>query len=168
MLTDLKVLYDYGYWANKRLFGVSSQLTREQFVQPIAGSYGSVRNTLVHALSAESGWLERCGGPARGPRLNPDNYPTLESVVGAWANLEKYVREFLSELKEEDLRRQISFTIDGVVQYSMELGYLLHHAAIHGIHHRGQVSLLLRMLGYEPGNVDILIYYGDKRSRDPR
>ena len=50
---DLTSLYDYGYWVNRKLFPVLQQLTPEQFTQPVAGSYGSVRNTLVHVLSAE-------------------------------------------------------------------------------------------------------------------
>jgi uncharacterized damage-inducible protein DinB len=53
MVEDLKTLFDYSYWANDRLCGVLSQLTTEQFTQPVAGSYGSIRNTMVHILSAE-------------------------------------------------------------------------------------------------------------------
>jgi uncharacterized damage-inducible protein DinB len=159
---DLEVLYDYGYWANKRLFQLISQLTQEQFAQPVAGSYGSIRNTLVHVLSAEWGWLDRCGGPERGPRLKPDNYPTVESLVEAWNKVEEYVRDFLIKLKDEDLAREIEFTIEGPEKRSMQLGYLMQHAAIHGVHHRAQVALLVRMLGYEPGNLDMLIYYADK------
>jgi uncharacterized damage-inducible protein DinB len=37
---------------------------------------------------------------------------------------------------------------------------------MHGVHHRAQVALLLRMLGYEPGNVDLLVYYADKHRND--
>ena len=44
---DLEVLYDYGYWANNKLFQLISQLAPEQFTQPVAGSYGSIKNTLV-------------------------------------------------------------------------------------------------------------------------
>ena len=62
---DLKERYDYGYWANQKLFKVLETLTPEEFTQSVAGSYGSIRNTLVHVLSAEAGWLERCGGPER-------------------------------------------------------------------------------------------------------
>jgi uncharacterized damage-inducible protein DinB len=40
----------------------------------------------------------------------------------------------------------------------------MHHAAVHAVHHRGQVALLLRTLGYEPGNFDLLLYVGEKRS----
>src|SRR5205823_2950267 len=74
---DLEGLYDYGYWANKKLFHVISQLTPEEFTRPVAGSYGSIRNTMVHIMSAEWGWLSRCGGPERGARLNPGDYPTV-------------------------------------------------------------------------------------------
>ena len=51
---------------------VLSQVTTEQFTQPVAGSYGSIRNTMVHMLSAEWGWLERCGGAARGAHAELD------------------------------------------------------------------------------------------------
>ena len=39
--TDLAVLYDYGYWVNRKLFPVLLQLSPEQFTQPVGGSYGS-------------------------------------------------------------------------------------------------------------------------------
>lgn len=115
-------------------------------------------------MSAEWGWLDRCGGPERGAALKADDYPTVESLSETWNRVEMYVREFLSTLKDEDLTRIIEFTLGQTGKYSMPLGELLHHAAIHGIHHRGQASLLLRVLGYVPGNFDILFYYADKRS----
>jgi len=39
---DLEVLYDYRYWANKKLFQLISQPTPEQLALPVAGSYGSI------------------------------------------------------------------------------------------------------------------------------
>ncbi len=159
---DLEGLYDYGYWANKRLLHVIAQLTPEEFTRPVAGSYGSIRNTMVHILSAQWGWLGRCGGPERGARLNPGDYPTVESLTETWNRVEVYVREFLSTLKDEDLARTVDYMIGGA-EDTMPLGELMHHAANHGVHHRGQVALLLRLLGYPPGNFDILFYYGDKR-----
>ncbi|HJQ69889.1 MAG TPA: DinB family protein [Blastocatellia bacterium] len=160
---ELEVLYDYGYWANKRLFKVISELTPEQFAEPVASGHRSIRNTLVHTLSAEWGWLDRCGGPERGARLNPDNYPTLESLLADWGKVEGYVRDFLSRLKDEDLARDVEFTLVGPGKYSMLLGHLMHHAAAHGVHHRAQVALMLRMMGYEPSDFDMLLYYAEKR-----
>ncbi|HWQ35236.1 MAG TPA: DinB family protein [Blastocatellia bacterium] len=127
---DLEVLYDYSYWADRRLFQSLAQLSPDQFTQPVAGSYGSIRNTLVHTLSAEWGWLDRCGGPQRGPRLNPDDYPDLESLVAAWNKVEVSLRDFLKNLKDEELHREIEFTIGGPEKHSMPLGHLLQHAVL--------------------------------------
>jgi uncharacterized damage-inducible protein DinB len=156
---DLKGLFDYSYWANDRVFSVLSQLTTEHFTQPVAGSYGSIRNTMVHMLSAEWGWLERCGGTRRGPALNAQDYPTVASLLDRWKYVEACVRGFLSTLNDDDLERVMEFAIGSGPTQSMALGHLLHHAAVHAVHHRGQVALLLRMLGYVPGNFDILLYY---------
>jgi uncharacterized damage-inducible protein DinB len=159
-VSDLEQLYDYSYWANKRLFAVIEQLTPEEFCRPVAGSYGSIRNTLVHVLSAEWGWLDRCGGPPRGPKLDPANYPTFESLVSAWNTIEQSMRTFLSGLHDEDLAREIEFSFNPAEKHSKPIGRLLHHGAVHGIHHRGQVALLLRTLGRAPGNFDLL-FFGD-------
>lgn len=164
LVSDLERLYDYGYWANKRLLGAVSQLTPEQFTQSVAGSYGSVRNTLVHVLSAEWGWLDRCGGHARGARLKPEAYPTLDALAQEWDRVEGYVREFLSGLKDEDLSREVEFAIGGGTTSAATLGDLMQHAALHAVHHRGQVALLLRALGHVPGDFDMLFFVAAPRS----
>ncbi len=159
---DLERLYDYSYWANKKVLAVVAQLTPEQFTQTVAGSYGSVRNTLVHMLSAEWGWLDRCGGHARGPALKADDYPNLECLAETWAKVEAWVRLFLADLKDEDLDRAVEFKNARGETRAMALGELMQHGANHGAHHRGQVALLLRALGYVPGNFDLLFYDADR------
>jgi|SRR5215471_1689333 len=166
---DLRRLYDYSYWANRKLFHVMDQMAPEQFTQAIAGSYGSIRNTMVHVLNAEWGWLERCGGPPRGPQLSADDYATVAALAAAWAKVEAHVRGFLDRLNDEDLARPIEFVIPrGGPPRVMPLGELMQHAANHAVHHRGQVALLMRVLGYTPGNCDMLIYDGEKRRADER
>jgi uncharacterized damage-inducible protein DinB len=162
-IKDLEVLYDYGYWANRKLFEVIVQLTPEQFTRPVGGGHESIRNTMVHVLSAEAGWLDRCGGPKRGPRLNPDDFPTVESVIQAWNKVEAQVREFLAKLKDEDLARNAEYATDRSEKVSMPIGELVQHSANHAVHHRGQVAVLLRLLGHVPGNFDILFYFAEKR-----
>lgn len=162
-VSDLQRLYDYHYWANRKLLGVVAWLTPEQFTRRVAGSYGSIRNTLVHVLSAEWGWLDRCGGPERGERLDPWDYPTVDSVTQAWMRVEGYMRDFLSGLEDESLGRHIEFALEAGEKQSVPLGDLVLHAAVHAVHHRGQVALLLRALGFVPGNFDVLVYVGDQQ-----
>jgi uncharacterized damage-inducible protein DinB len=165
---DLETLFDYGHWANRKLLEAISRLTPEQVTQTVGGSDGSIRNTMVHVLSAEWGWLSRCGGPDRGAPLRPDDYPTVEALVATWNKVEGYLHEFLSKLRDEDLARNVEFAIGGAEKRSMPLGELLQHAANHGVHHRGQVSLRLRLLGYTPDNFDLLFYYAEKRGLPAR
>ena len=161
---DLRRRFDYGYWANRRLLQVTAQMAPGQFTQAVAGSYGSVRNTMVHVLSAEWGWLERCGGPPRGPQLSADDYPTVAAVGEAWTVVESHMRAFLATLRDDDLGRLVEFVVPrGGEKRVMPVGELMQHAANHGVHHRGQVALLIRLLGYTPGNIDLLIYDAEKR-----
>jgi uncharacterized damage-inducible protein DinB len=87
----------------------------------------------------------------------------LDSVTRYWATQERNLRVFLAGVSNADLSRRFEFKAP-LFSFSkvMAVGEILHHAAIHNTHHRGQVTLLLRALGHEPGNVDILFYYAEK------
>jgi len=159
---DLELLFEYGYWANSKLMGPLSRLTEEEFTLKIGGAYESIRTTLVHIMSAEWGWLGRCGGPERGPRLNAANFPTLQSVSETGEKIEGYWRDFLSKLTDDDLQRVVEYSNDFGEKREMPIGELMQHVVFHGAHHRGQVSLMLRELGYSPGNIDLLFYYAEK------
>jgi uncharacterized damage-inducible protein DinB len=160
----METFFDYSYWANRKLFEVLSQLTTEQFTQPVGGSYGSIRNTLVHMMSTEWGWLDRSGGTPRGPRLNPADFPTFRSVVEQWRRVEEYVRQFLARARDEDLDRVVEFAIGDGPKQALSVGQMMHHGAVHGVHHRGQIALLLRTLGCIPGNFDIVFYYSQPKA----
>lgn len=159
---DLETFYDYNYWANKKILPVISQLTTEEFTRSVAGGYGSIRNTMVHLLSTEWGWLSRCGGHQRGASLKADDYPTVEPLLKDWEKVEGYMREFLSTLEDGDITKNVEYHGKGSKKRSMPMGELLHHSIIHGAHHRGQVAVLLRELGYAPGSFDILFYYAEQ------
>ena len=122
-ITALRTQFDYGYWANAKVLSVVSILTTEQFTQPVSGSYGSIRNTLVHMMSTEWGWLDRAGGPKRGPKLSGTDFPTFASVVEKWTEIEMNVRRFLDGLKDEDLARLVcAFGRVGVLYVEAKLG----------------------------------------------
>ena len=157
-IDDLRRLYDYNYWANEKLLAVVAQLKTEDFTRDVSGSYESIRNVLVHVMSAEWGWLDRCGGQARGPKLDPANYPDSSSVIDTWKRVEGYVQGFLAGLRDADLARDVEFSLGTAEKHVVALGDLMHHAVIHAVHHRGQVALMLRELGYAPGNFDLVIY----------
>jgi uncharacterized damage-inducible protein DinB len=161
---DLETLYDHGSWANRKLLGVVAQLTPEQFARTVDGTHGSVRNTLVHMLNAESLWLSRMSGKERIGPLDSAAVATTEPLIAAWKTVEIRFREWLKTLADADLARKVEFTIGGTTKLSMSIAELFEQTVLHGVHHRGQVSLLLRLLGMNPENFDILLYFAERRA----
>ena len=162
-VNDIDDVYNYSDWANQKLMNVIGKMEPEEFTRNLGGSFESIRTTLVHMLSAEWGWLGRCGGPERGPRLEPEAFPTLAAIQETWDKVRGLRREFLSSLKDADVLRMITYYNDNGEARSLSLGEILQHAANHNAHHRGQVSMMLRILGHSPGNVDQLFYRGETR-----
>ena len=120
---DLTGLYDYSYWANRKIFDVLSHLSPDEFTRQVAGSYGSARNTMVHIMSAEWGWLDRCGGMQRGPALVATDYPTAASVIDRWRQVEVNVRSFLASLRDEDLDQLREFPSAALPASSAEVTF---------------------------------------------
>jgi uncharacterized damage-inducible protein DinB len=55
-IRDILTLYDYNYWATRRLLAASKQVSPAQFLAPTAHSFGSLRGTLTHTLDSERAW----------------------------------------------------------------------------------------------------------------
>ena len=162
-IKDIDDVYTYSDWANQKVIKVIEGLPPEEFTGRVGGSYESIRNTLVHMLSAEWGWLARCGGLERGPKLEHEHFPTLAAIEETWGNVQRGRRELLSSLKDDDVPRMITYYNDRGEARSLSLGEIMLHAANHNAHHRGQVCMMLRILGHNPGNVDQLFYHAERR-----
>ena len=91
------------------------QLSQDQFTLELGGSFGSVRNTVVHTLSAECVWLARWKGENPPGMLAPDAYPDLASVRRAWTDNETRLRQLFEPLDEAGLQKVIPYkTFAGV------------------------------------------------------
>jgi len=88
--------------------------------------------------------------------LKASDYPEQKDLIERWRVVESHMREFLGTLQNDDMSCNVEFSIGNGPKHSVTLGALMHHAA--RVHHRGQVALLLRMLGRAPGNFDLLFY----------
>ena len=100
--SDLLLLYDYNYWANRRILDTAARAGEAQLDQ--AHNWGSVHGTLVHTLSAEWIWRVRCAeGVSPTVGLRHADLPTLEAVRLRWEAEEQAMRSFLAGLGDADL-----------------------------------------------------------------
>ncbi len=158
----LQNLYDYNYWARDQQLQACAKLSPEQFVQPLGGSFGSLRDTLLHIAGAEWIWCERWYG--RSPRAFPagSDFSSLQSIEGYWQSVEGDVRRFVDAVTAETLREPLSYINLAGKAWTYPLWQTMFHLVNHGTYHRGQVTTLLRQLGAEAASLDYLAMFDVK------
>jgi uncharacterized damage-inducible protein DinB len=159
---EMRTLYDYNAWANRRSMDAASRLPTDKFVQPLGSSFGSVRDTLAHIYVGEWLWLERFHGRSNSTLPDPKQFSHAASLREKWNVLESRLLEFVRGLSQEDLNREMVYKNLKLEDFRNPLWQSLHHLANHGTYHRGQVTTLLRQLGAQPVSTDLILFYRER------
>jgi uncharacterized damage-inducible protein DinB len=159
---DMRQLYDYNAWANRRAMEAAAALTPEQFTKPLGSSFSSVRDTLAHLYGAEWIWLERFQG--RSPASFPDasQFANLARLRERWLEQETHLLGFVRGLTQADLDRAMEYKTLKFGVYRNSLWQSMQHLVNHGTYHRGQVTTLLRQLGAQPILTDLMHFYRER------
>lgn len=157
---EIRELFAYDRWANRRILDVVSRLAPEEFGRDLGSSHPSVEATLAHLLAANWVWLERWLG--RSPTGLPDagwDVGTFEALRAKWAEIENVQQAFVDGLANDDLERPLSYRDTKGEPFEQPLWQLLRHAVNHASYHRGQVVTMLRQLGAEAVSTDLVLFY---------
>lgn len=158
---EIRELYAYHRWANARMLDAVANLEREEFVQRVGGSFGSVQATLAHMLGADWVWLERWTGTS--PTGFPDwDVSTFEALRTKWADVERAQASFVEGLEPDDLYRMVAYRNLAGTAADNELWQLLRHVVNHATYHRGQITVLLRDLGHGAPSTDLVLWYRNR------
>jgi uncharacterized damage-inducible protein DinB len=172
---DIQLLYEYDRWANNRVLRAASALSDEQFTRDLGGSFRSARDTLVHIIAGEWGWLAYWKEPTlsaafvadlrkrRDALFHPNTFPNLAAVQRKWAEVEKEQAEFVNGVTNESLRRMLPFRTT-----QASLANLMQHLANHSTYHRGQIALMMRQLGAKPLATDFHVFLVEGRREAAR
>jgi uncharacterized damage-inducible protein DinB len=167
---DIQMLFAYDRWANGRVLLAAAALSAEQFTRELGGGFGSARNTLVHILGGEWGWLTFWKEASPGPTFlkdlwtrhdalfDPSGFPDVAAVERKWAEVEKEQAEFLNRLTDESLKRMLPVRDTGIC-----LAHLMQHLANHSSYHRGQVALMMRLLDAKPLATDFHLFLLERK-----
>jgi uncharacterized damage-inducible protein DinB len=165
---DFRLLHEYDRWANHRILRAASALTPEQFTRGLGGGFRSVRDTLMHIIEGEWGWLqywkELSPGPGFLPDLwtradalfNPAAFPDIAAVQSKWAEVEKEQAEFVNRVSTQFLEK-----VFPVRSRQISLAHLMQHLVNHSTYHRGQIALMLRQLDAEPQATDFHVFLAE-------
>jgi uncharacterized damage-inducible protein DinB len=159
-LQDLRLLFDYHYWARDRLLDAVTPLTPDQFTLDVGSSFGSVRDTLAHIYAAEWAWYSRWLGHSPTALLPSDMFPDLAAIRAAWVDQEGKIRAFLAGLGEEGINRVFEYTLLSGHAGANPFWQMAQHVVNHATYHRGQVVTIMRQLGAAPPKpTDLIAFY---------
>jgi len=160
-IQDIHLLYEYNYWANKKLIAASAKIAQEQFTAPASFPYGGLRGTLLHVLDAEWGWRGLFENQSFNPDLKPEDFPTLQSLEARWHEEEIAMRAWLATLHNEDMESHLRYITDTGIQRDRILWHCLIHVVNHGTQHRSEAAALLTGYGQSPGDLDFTVFLND-------
>ena len=168
---DIALLYEYDRWANACVFQSLEALTVEQFTRDLGGSFGSVRDTMLHILGGEWTWLTFWKASSQDDTLladlrtrrqtlfSPEAFSSLDDVRRKWTEVEREQLDFVNSVTTESLQKM--FPARNAL---LSLAHLMQHVANHSTYHRGQVSLMMRQLGAKPAATDFHVFLGERRT----
>ncbi len=148
--------YAYHFTENRKIWDrYVTQLSHEQFTQAVDYSHGSVRDQIVHLMSADDTWFSGLRGVEFPEPLNPADFHDRESMRAHWDNVEHNMRAYLAALRD-DMLFEKPFP-DGEDK-DLILWQVLLHVANHGTDHRAQLLRLLHDLGVRTESQDYIFY----------
>jgi uncharacterized damage-inducible protein DinB len=163
-LQDIRDMYDYNDWANRRLLAMTEKVTPTQFIAPSSHSFSSLQATLVHILDNE--WQSRLllQGLPFGPEMKAVDFPTLAAIQQRWHKEDQTIRAYLDGLHDEDLMRIVRYQGDAGVIRERLVWHVLFDVINHGMQHRSEAAVLLTDYGQSPGDIDFAIFLNERKA----
>jgi uncharacterized damage-inducible protein DinB len=150
-IKDIHLIYEYNYWANKRILAASANVPQAQFIAPDSFPYGGLRGTLLHILDTEWGWRGLFQSIDSASELPEADFLTIAAFEARWQEEEKAMRAYLAGLSDEDMESHLIYTTDTGIKRDRILWHCLLHVVNHGTQHRGDPALFSAKFNVESG-----------------
>jgi uncharacterized damage-inducible protein DinB len=151
--SGLPAFFRFNLWANMRTLDACAQLSDEQLDMSIAGTYGSIRDTLMHLFAAEEGYAVHFTGTPPDPRLR--DLTTFAGFDELRRRAHMSGNELIAIAEHGDINQ--IFHLDDET-YAVPAIIVLIQAINHGDDHRSQIATLLSQQGIEPPDIDAWSY----------
>jgi uncharacterized damage-inducible protein DinB len=144
-------LLEYRIWARERTLAAAALLPAETYTQELVSSFRSIRDTLVHLLSADETWSLRLAGVSPAGHLLPEEFPDVAALKARWAEIDNRLREVVA-----DPDRPVTYRNFAGAEFTQPVEQIVQHLVNHQTYHLGQVATLLRQVGAQPPNIDLI------------
>jgi uncharacterized damage-inducible protein DinB len=109
-------------------------------------------------MSVDDAWFSGLRGVEIPEPLDPANFDDRRIIRTHWDNVERNMRQFLAELRDDMLSER---PFEDAEDKDLILWQVLLHVANHGTDHRAQLLRLLSDLGVKTTSQDYIFYVYD-------
>ncbi|GLX70402.1 DinB family protein [Paenibacillus glycanilyticus] len=156
-------MYQYHRWANEKIIGRIKELPASVLNEEVSGSsYPTLAHALNHIYTVDKMWYLVLTGTEMGEALQecmPLNALQLQSVdeyAALYELLAEQYREWFQQVG--DLEKSITLNNPYAGVRETRLSEIVLQVANHGSYHRGNVTTMLRQLGYASTMTDYIFY----------
>ncbi len=149
----LQKFFEHNLWANLQILEACSHLSAAQLgAEPVSATKGTIRETLVHLVNAEQGYLADLMGTKDSSEKLAS--PTFEEMREA---LTESGEAFLA-LAKDPMDDRLSLPVHTEDGYTIEPWVLILQAINHATEHREQIKSMITALGVKPPRIDAWVY----------
>jgi uncharacterized damage-inducible protein DinB len=143
MFTQVSAFEEYWSQESKTTQSLMDALTDESLGQSVAEGHRTLARVAWHIVTTIPEMVNRTGLRATG--VNPESPvpPTAEEIKKAYATVSQSLLEQVKSMWSDDTLQNE----DDMYGEKWKKGYTLHILMQHEIHHRGQMSVLMRQAG---------------------
>ena len=143
----------FGHWAEVRdgLLQALDKLTNEQLDFAPREGLWSLGTVVRHIAGAEEGWFRHVVTRELDgwPDYTAEDYPTVESIKALLTDVHTRTDAYLATIDASDVDQTIILPWGPQVS----LRWIIWHVPEHEIHHRGEIFLMLGILGIKAPDV---------------
>ncbi|HVZ57087.1 MAG TPA: DinB family protein [Chitinophagaceae bacterium] len=141
----------YNQWANQTLAGKLRTLPEEKLRQPLASSFPSMHQTVLHMWVASSAWYRRLWPQDGVEQPGLDYGGAFDQVVDNMLRLDARWLERIREAAPGWLEQSIRYQNSRQQTFAEPVWQILWHLFNHNTYHRGQLTTLLHQAGEGQG-----------------
>lgn len=149
-------VFTHNLWANLKLFDACAGLSEDDLAATSPGTYGTVRDTLVHLFASEGRYVGEFSGGST-IRWEDESFPGFEALRERAVSSGEALLEIA---RSSPADRIVRGTYRGA-PYEMAASILLVQAVNHATEHRSQVMSILTTRGVDPNSLrmDAIAYF---------
>lgn len=154
--SSFQLMAQYNRWMNRKLYAVCTGIPKEERHRDMGAFFKSIHATLDHIFFADRAWMDRFTGQPVSVRLGDVLHTDFVSLQQDREALDEAIVAWASQIDQDWLTHAFEYTssVDGETRIQPAWVYVI-HLFNHQTHHRGQVTALVKQLGYDPGITDL-------------